>query len=281
MKGLSVVAFAAIASQALAKPQPMPYKPVKAFLSAREIFGLDRRDTYGYHPIQSICGAGPSCAEACGEEYLQCPSSDNQLHCYNVKANELCCGDDTGNSCEDGYYCSGDSTGQTWCCPEGMDLDTCASKYQVTGALHSNSAILPTSTTSSASSTSTSVVSSTTPSVSSSVTSSVSSSVPSAVAFPVVSHAVPHVASTVSHVASSATSAASSALAGGVFFDTGNSTAIAISATGALGGATATPTSASGAASATGSSTAKSGASSSSPATFLALVGAAAFAAFF
>lgn len=262
------MAVAAFASQALAKPEPMPYKPVKAFISTRDIFGLDRRDTDAYSPYQSICGAAATCAQACGDAFDQCASSDNQMHCYNVQSNESCCPDGSGNSCDAGYYCSVDSTSQTWCCPEGMDLDTCASKYQVTGGLHTTSVALTTSTTSitsSTSATSTSVASSTTSLVVSSATTSVAT------------HAASHVAS---HTASS------SALAGGIFFDTGNGTAGAIPATGAYGAsatskisASVSDSAASGSASTTGSS-AKSGASSSSPAAFLALFGAAVLVAF-
>lgn len=64
MKKLSFAVIAAVSYQALADPQPMPYKPVKVFLSYREIFGLESRDTDGYYPTQSICGIGATCAEA-------------------------------------------------------------------------------------------------------------------------------------------------------------------------------------------------------------------------
>lgn len=62
MKKLTIAAVVAIASQAFA--EPMPYRPAKAFLSAREIFGLDRRDTDVYHPKQSVCGVAATCSEA-------------------------------------------------------------------------------------------------------------------------------------------------------------------------------------------------------------------------
>ncbi|KAL1864193.1 hypothetical protein Daus18300_007790 [Diaporthe australafricana] len=158
MKKLTIAAFVAIASQAFA--EPMPYKPVKAFLSAREIFGLDRRDTDVYHPKQSVCGVAATCSEACGSSFAQCASTDNQMHCYNSGANEACCPDGTGNSCEAGYYCAADSTGQTVCCPEGSDLATCASKYSVAGGLHFETKT-PTSSTVSSTSTSTATASST------------------------------------------------------------------------------------------------------------------------
>lgn len=62
MKKLTIAAAVAIASQAFA--EPLPYRPAKAFLSAREIFGLDRRDTDVYHPKQSVCGVAATCSEA-------------------------------------------------------------------------------------------------------------------------------------------------------------------------------------------------------------------------
>lgn len=62
MKKLTVAAVVAIASQAFA--EPLPYRPAKAFLSAREIFGLGRRDTDVYHPKQSVCGVAATCSDA-------------------------------------------------------------------------------------------------------------------------------------------------------------------------------------------------------------------------
>lgn len=62
MKKITIAAVVAIASQAFA--EPLPYRPAKAFLSAREIFGLDRRDTDVYHPKQSVCGVAATCSEA-------------------------------------------------------------------------------------------------------------------------------------------------------------------------------------------------------------------------
>ncbi|KAG6366439.1 hypothetical protein INS49_000616 [Diaporthe citri] len=153
MKKITIAAVVAIASQAFA--EPLPYRPAKAFLSAREIFGLDRRDTDVYHPKQS-----------CGASFAQCASTDNQMHCYDSGANEACCPDGSGNSCEAGYYCAADTAGQTVCCPEGTDLTTCASKYSVAGGLHfetkvSSSTASSTSTAAASSSASSSAVTST------------------------------------------------------------------------------------------------------------------------
>ncbi|KAJ0118126.1 hypothetical protein J7T55_014579 [Diaporthe amygdali] len=238
MKKLVIAAVVAIASQAFA--EPLPYKPAKAFLSAREIFGLDRRDTDVYHPKQSICGVAATCSEACGTSFAQCASTDNQMHCYDSGANEACCPDGTGNSCQAGYYCAADSAGQTVCCPEGSDLATCASTYSVAGGLHFETKT-PTSTVSSTSSASASS------STSSSSLTSAPASATGGVFFETGN--------------STSASAASGTGAGG----SGSAT----KTTGAAG---------SSAASATGSTT--NGADTASPAGVLALFGAAALAAF-
>ncbi|KAI3402089.1 hypothetical protein diail_18 [Diaporthe ilicicola] len=241
MKKLTIAALVTIASQAFA--EPLPHKPAKAFLSAREIFGLDRRDTDVYHPKQSVCGVAATCSEACGASFAQCASIDNQMHCYDSGANEACCPDGTGNSCEAGYYCAADSNGQTVCCPEGSDLATCASQYSVAGGLHFETKT-PTSTFSSTSS------------------AAASSS-----------------ASSTSSASSPALSSAPSSPTGAVFFESGNSTSAGV-ASGTITGGGASATKATGAAgssaSATGATT--SGAGSSSPAGLLALLGAAALA---
>lgn len=62
MKKITIAAVVALASQAFA--EPLPYRPTKAYLSAREIFGLGRRDTDVYHPKQSVCGMAATCSEA-------------------------------------------------------------------------------------------------------------------------------------------------------------------------------------------------------------------------
>ena len=62
------------------------------------------------------------------------------------------------DSCDAGFYCTADTKGETFCCPEGLSLTECATKYGVTGALSSE---IPTPTSTSISSTSTSSTSST------------------------------------------------------------------------------------------------------------------------
>lgn len=39
------------------------------------------------------------------------------------------------DSCDDGYYCTHDTKGETMCCPDAMDLAECAAAYSVTGGL--------------------------------------------------------------------------------------------------------------------------------------------------
>lgn len=56
---------------------------------------------------------------------------------------------DISDSCEAGYYCTHDTTLQTWCCPDAMDLAECAAAYSITGGLET-----PKPTTSAAASTS-------------------------------------------------------------------------------------------------------------------------------
>ncbi|KAK7699175.1 hypothetical protein SLS64_011804 [Diaporthe eres] len=237
MKKLTIAAVVAIASQAFA--EPLPYRPAKAFLSAREIFGLGRRDTDVYHPKQSVCGVAATCSEACGASFAQCASTDNQMHCYDSGAKEACCPDGSGNSCEAGYYCAADTTGQTVCCPEGDDLTTCASKYSV-GGLHFETKV----SSSTASRTSTAAASSST--------------------------------------SSSAVTSAPASPTGGIFFESGNSTSAGVASgtgTGGSGSATKTTGAAgSSTASATGSTT--NGAGVVSPASLLALLGAAGLATF-
>lgn len=177
--------------------------------------------------------------QQCGASFAQCASTDNQMHCYNSGAKEACCPDGSGNSCEAGYYCAADTTGQTVCCPEGSDLTTCASQYSVAGGLHFETKV----SSSTASSTSTAA----------STSSASSSAVTSAPALP----------------------------SGGIFFESGNSTSAgAASGTGTRGSGSATKTTgAAGASSASATGSTTNGAGVVSPASFLALLGAAGLAA--
>ncbi|KAH8912610.1 hypothetical protein BR93DRAFT_87986 [Coniochaeta sp. PMI_546] len=119
-KSISALAVLALAAHVSAS-EKMPYKPLMK-MSVHQMFGLGRRQTDGYQPTQSICGEGATCADACGAGYATCASSDTTIHCYNPAAKQTCCPDNSGNSCDDGYFCTADTAGQTWCCPDGMDL---------------------------------------------------------------------------------------------------------------------------------------------------------------
>jgi hypothetical protein len=39
------------------------------------------------------------------------------------------------DSCDAGYYCTSDKAGETWCCPDSMDVVACAAAYTIPGGL--------------------------------------------------------------------------------------------------------------------------------------------------
>jgi len=104
----------------------------------------------GYYPTTHLCGKGDTCAEACGPTQIQCPSTSG-LYCYDPAVGDHCCTDGTGNSCSTGYYCTTDGESNTYCCPDGMDVASCAVAYSLTVSLirESSTALLPTSSLSS------------------------------------------------------------------------------------------------------------------------------------
>ncbi|KAI0132493.1 hypothetical protein BJ170DRAFT_250389 [Xylariales sp. AK1849] len=135
---VSILAAAALAGSVVAEPVPKPYKLTLARMSVRNVFGLEQRqDDSGYHPDQTFCGTGTTCAEACGAGFEQCASADTQVHCYNAGASQTCCSGGTGDSCDPGYFCSADTDGATWCCPDGTTVEDCAASFGVTGGLSS------------------------------------------------------------------------------------------------------------------------------------------------
>ncbi|KAI1461329.1 hypothetical protein F4805DRAFT_278896 [Annulohypoxylon moriforme] len=138
---VSSIAILVLAGQAIAEPVRQPYKLKLARMSARSIFGLDRRGDGGYSPEQQFCSSGDTCAEACGKGFEQCPSKDGVVHCFNKTGNQTCCPGQTGDSCDQGYFCSADDKGNTWCCPDSMTLKQCAAAYSLPGSL-----IVPTPT---------------------------------------------------------------------------------------------------------------------------------------
>ncbi|KAE8449271.1 hypothetical protein EG329_008438 [Mollisiaceae sp. DMI_Dod_QoI] len=131
------VVSSVLVAAAHAVAEPAPYK--LGSMSLNNAFGLLRRQA-GYQPTQTYCGPGDDCASSCGDGYVQCPSSDGDLHCFDPAIQQTCCPDGSGNSCDEGYYCTSDASGGTWCCPDGMDLAACAAAYSLTGSLVSETA---------------------------------------------------------------------------------------------------------------------------------------------
>lgn len=67
------------------------------------------------------------------------------------------------DSCENGYFCTADKKGETFCCPEGMGLEECAKSYKVDGGLKSQTAPAePTTSTTSSKASSTALPTTTT-----------------------------------------------------------------------------------------------------------------------
>lgn len=89
----------------------------------------------GYYPTTRPCGKGSTCPEACGAGTEQCPSKSG-LYCHNPSTS-ACCPDNSGKACNTGYFCTTDGkpNPSTYCCPNGMDLDTCAKQYSLTVSL--------------------------------------------------------------------------------------------------------------------------------------------------
>jgi len=126
------VASSLFVTSALAAAEPVPYRI--GSMSLNDAFGLLKRQA-GYAPTQTYCGPGADCAASCGAGYVQCDSTDGDLHCYDPDIQQTCCPDGSGNSCNEGYFCTSDSTGDTWCCPDGLSLSACAASYTLTGSL--------------------------------------------------------------------------------------------------------------------------------------------------
>ncbi|KAF1928742.1 uncharacterized protein M421DRAFT_420641 [Didymella exigua CBS 183.55] len=90
----------------------------------------------GYTPETETCGRAETCEEACGANSVECSSTDTStLYCHLSNDGSKCCPDDSGNSCEAGYYCTSDSAGDTYCCPDGSDTASCAQQYSLSVSL--------------------------------------------------------------------------------------------------------------------------------------------------
>ncbi|KAL7950228.1 hypothetical protein V8C42DRAFT_309852 [Trichoderma barbatum] len=153
----TATSVALLACAASVSAEPKPYR-----LAMMPVLGqsLARRSTNGYQPELSQCSDGNTCSEACGSEYTECPSSGKETHCYNPGVKQNCCTDGSGNSCDEGYYCTHDHALKTWCCPDNMDLAACAAAYSVVGGLETATPT-PSSTSTSTSTTSTTPTSTT------------------------------------------------------------------------------------------------------------------------
>ncbi|KAG5957899.1 hypothetical protein E4U57_001657 [Claviceps arundinis] len=171
-KTIASLAFLATAANAASlEAKRQPYRLAVMPLPGQSLM---RRDTNGYKPDQKHCKAGNTCAEACGPTFDKCPSAQPDVaHCFNPAAGQSCCTDNSGNSCEAGFYCTHDNKMQTWCCPHDLDLAACAAAFGVTGLEAATAKPVPstTSTTSTTSSTHTSTTSTTSTSTTSSTTS--------------------------------------------------------------------------------------------------------------
>jgi hypothetical protein len=60
----------------------------------------------GYTPEQRPCGTGRTCQDACGAGSVQCPSTDNKLHCHIPSTGTHCCTDGTGSKLLYTWSCS-------------------------------------------------------------------------------------------------------------------------------------------------------------------------------
>ncbi|KAG5926267.1 hypothetical protein E4U42_003483 [Claviceps africana] len=139
---LALLATAASAASPEAKRQP--YRLAVMAVPGRSLM---RRDDGGYKPDQKQCKAGNTCAEACGAGFDQCPGGQPDIaHCFNPTVGQSCCTDNSGNSCDAGFYCTHDARKQTWCCPHELDLAACAAAFKVDGLVAATAKPAPTTT---------------------------------------------------------------------------------------------------------------------------------------
>src|SRR5947207_4753840 len=89
---LAIVSLALAPALSLAEPKPYL---LRAATSSNQLFGLMKRAS-GYAPTSVNCGPGATCAEACGPNYIQCPSNDGGTHCFDPSIKEICCSDGSG-----------------------------------------------------------------------------------------------------------------------------------------------------------------------------------------
>ncbi|XP_014560869.1 hypothetical protein COCVIDRAFT_88141 [Bipolaris victoriae FI3] len=81
----------------------------------------------GYYPTTGYCDMpGDTCQEACGAEYVECPTDGSFTSCHSTTDGTHCCTDGTGNACGAGDYCTHDASGSTYCCPQNLNAEECA-----------------------------------------------------------------------------------------------------------------------------------------------------------
>ncbi|KAG5987627.1 hypothetical protein E4U43_004999 [Claviceps pusilla] len=159
----TIASLALLASSASAASAESNRKPYRLAVMAVPGKSLMRRDNGGYQPNQKHCKAGNTCAEACGAGFDQCPGGQADIaHCFNPGAGQSCCTDNSGNSCEPGFYCTHDDKMQTMCCPHDLDLAACAAAFHVPGLVAATAKPVPTTTSTTSSTTSTTTTSTTT-----------------------------------------------------------------------------------------------------------------------
>lgn len=90
-------AAASVAILACATHVAAEAKPYKLAVMPLPGMSLMRRDTSGYQPENIECHEGNTCAEACGDNTIQCPSNDDLVHCFNPVLKQACCYDGSGS----------------------------------------------------------------------------------------------------------------------------------------------------------------------------------------
>ncbi|KAM7219253.1 hypothetical protein V8F06_005422 [Rhypophila decipiens] len=95
-----------------------------------EIIGLMKRQD-GYSPDYKSCGVGHDCS-SCGDTFEQCSAPvDVAVFCYEPSTGQKCCPNGQGKACDSGFYCAMNSNKHTWCCPESLTVQQCASLHGV------------------------------------------------------------------------------------------------------------------------------------------------------
>lgn len=89
--------FKAVVIAALAATAASERVPYQLSRKSNSLVALAARADPGYQPEQTYCGAGNTCAEACGTGFEQCASTDGLSHCFDKANGESCCKDENGS----------------------------------------------------------------------------------------------------------------------------------------------------------------------------------------